>query len=96
MIRRINYTLVKDLKNEDPTGYRNLLRIRADTFEELLKMVQDMLSNTTQTEEDTRVERNGNDKTGGKSVVFSAASRVNNFHSRLKYFHRHLFISYRL
>lgn len=36
--------LVKELKNEDPAGYRNLLRIRADKFDELLEMVQEMLS----------------------------------------------------
>lgn len=46
--RRTDYgasnTLLKELKNEDPAAYRNILRITGKQFDELLGMVDKMLS----------------------------------------------------
>ena len=37
-------TLLKELKNEDPAAYRHILRIKGKQFDELLGMVDEMLS----------------------------------------------------
>lgn len=46
--RRTDYgasnTLLKELKNKDPAAYRNILRITGKQFDELLGMVDQMLS----------------------------------------------------
>ena len=46
--RRTDYgasnTLLKELKNEDPAAYRNILRITGKQFDELLGMVDEMVS----------------------------------------------------
>ncbi|GFW95273.1 putative nuclease HARBI1 [Trichonephila clavipes] len=44
-----SHTLLKELKNDDHTAYRNMLRITGEQFDELLEMVRGKLSkqNTT-------------------------------------------------
>ena len=37
-------TLLKELKNEDPAAYRNILRITGKQFDELSGMVDEILS----------------------------------------------------
>ena len=37
-------TLLKELQNEDPEAYRNILRITGKQFDELLGMVNEMLT----------------------------------------------------
>ncbi|GFU92195.1 reverse transcriptase domain-containing protein [Trichonephila clavipes] len=39
-----SHTLLKELKNEDHTAYRNMLRITGEQFDELLEMVRGKLS----------------------------------------------------
>lgn len=40
----VQNTLLKELKNEDPAAYRNILRITSKQFDELLEMVDEMCS----------------------------------------------------